>query len=132
MHKYVFTYCNNTRQYSDFCQCSGRLSISFRDCLREPSVMVRANLYLRLRELCLCTRLRTKDGTFSKRLREPSGKVAQSFGLALRKSAASCFANLCSRLRKRGLIPALPSDLVKNTSVQAPGARRFIKHEHGA
>jgi hypothetical protein len=39
------------------------------------------------------------NGTFNRRLRKPSGKVAQTFGLALRRPSASRCANLRLRLR---------------------------------
>jgi hypothetical protein len=103
--------------------------------LREPSTIFRTNLYLRLHELCLCARVCTKCGTFHKCLCKPSGTSAQTLGLALCKPSASCCANLRLRLPRRPLskiTPTLPNDLVKNTSMQAPGAPEFIEYEHGA
>jgi hypothetical protein len=95
--------------------------------LREPPARVRANCYFRLCELCLCASVRTRNGTFNKCLRKPSGKVAQTFGLVSCKPSASCCANLRLRLRKR----EFASDLLKNISVRAPGAPKFIEYEHG-
>jgi hypothetical protein len=94
---------------------------------------IRANLYQRLRELSLRARVRkgwNLPQVFAQIFREgcanPRPRVMQTFRLVLSKPPPKA-----SQAHVFKMILALPSDLVKTTSVRASGAPKFCEYELG-